>query len=745
MDKLNTQQQIAVDHIEGPLLILAGAGSGKTKVLTYKIARLLSEKYAKPEEILAVTFTNKAAAEMISRVQKLINPNAPFQSRNMAYLRRTFMPWMGTFHSICLRILKAHCELAGLSPNFVIYDTNDQADAMKGALKRLNLTDKKFNPKALLSQISSAKNEMIGPVKFEQLAQGYSQEIAAKAYPVYQKILIENSAVDFDDLLMKTVELLDNNPGILKKYQEQFKYILIDEYQDTNHAQYKLVLLLAEKRRNICVVGDDAQSIYSFRGANIQNILNFERDFQDATVVKLEQNYRSTKRILNAGNEIIAMNRNQKQKTLWTENEEGERISIYEAKDERDEAIWIAKKIKDMLDAGTDPNEIAVLYRTNAQSRAVEEGLLNYALKYRVVGGVKFYSRREIKDILSYLRVIFNPLDNLSLQRIINVPSRKIGEKKIALLNTRALQQGTSVMQYLLNIPREEESVLDKGILEFRNLMGSLIELSQDMDIVKLIKQVLKDSGYVQMLNDGSTENETRLENLKELLSVAQKYQALPPKEGLETFLNEVALVEQDDDDEDETAGRITLMTIHSAKGLEFKKVFLCGMEESLFPHSRSFEDPSEMEEERRLAYVAITRAKEKLLLSYAQSRVYFGAVNSNPVSRFLTDIPEDLTEIEDQFGVTLDSLEKDGWNRASDTGFDNGNDDWGDSPASFGFGKPAPKQENPRLVKGDVVRHPVFGQGLVVDLNDDTVVIDFAGGIRKELSLEYVQLTKVT
>lgn len=746
MDKLNPEQQLAVDTVDGPILILAGAGSGKTKVLTHKIAKLLQEKYAQPENILAVTFTNKAADEMITRVQKIMNPNVD-PLRKSAYQRRIFMPWMGTFHSICLRIIKANPELVGLSSSFVIYDTNDQLDAMKKVLKQLNLNDKKFNPRSFLGQISSAKNELVTPEKFAQMASGYMSELVAKAYPIYQKTLRDNSAVDFDDLLMLAVKLLEENPDVLDKYQAMFKYILIDEYQDTNHAQYRFALLLTEKYRNICVVGDDAQSIYSFRGANIQNILNFERDFKDAKVIKLEQNYRSTKNILSASNEVISLNSRQKQKTMWTENEEGEKLTIYEAKDEKDEAMWISKRIKQITDDGGDKSEIAILYRTNAQSRTIEEGLLNYAIKYRVVGGVKFYSRREIKDVLSYLRLIFNTFDNLSLQRIINVPKRSIGPKKVEALESRSLQEGKSMLQYLLGISEEASHVMDKNLLEFKNLMGSLIEYSNTLNIVLLIKQVLKDSGYVAMLNDGTTENESRLENLKELLSVAQKYEELAPREGLETFLNEVALVEQDDDDEDDETGKVTLMTIHAAKGLEFEHVFIAGMEESLFPHSRSFEDPSEMEEERRLAYVAITRAKKKLFMSHAQSRVYFGSLNSNPVSRFLTDIPSELTEIEDRFGVTGDSLARSGWTKA-DTGFDNGGDDWGDdwsAPKPLGMlGQKKPASAKQMFNKGDMIRHPVFGAGLIVDINDDTVLIDFAGGIRKELSLEYVQLTKI-
>ncbi len=730
MDTLNPQQQLAVNTTYGPILVLAGAGSGKTKVLTYKIAKLLQDKIAQPENILAVTFTNKAAAEMINRVQKIINPNAKSVANN-AYLRRVFMPWMGTFHSICVRILKAHAHLVGLTENFVIYDTNDQLDAIKQVLKEMNLSDKKFNPRSFLAQISSAKNELITPEKFAVLAQGYMQELVAKVYPLYQKVLKNNSAVDFDDLLQLAVKLLEENPDVLTKYQELFKFILIDEYQDTNHAQYRFALMLSEKHRNICVVGDDAQSIYSFRGANIQNILNFERDFPDAQVIKLEQNYRSTKNILAASNEVISLNPKQKKKVMWTENVTGEKLTIYEARDEKDEALWIAKHIKKIVDDGNSYEDIAILYRTNAQSRNIEEGLLNYAINYRVVGGVKFYARKEVKDILAYLRLIFNPLDNLSLKRVINVPKRSVGPKKIQALEALALRNGQSMLQYLLGLDESSGQSFDKGLLEFKHLLATLTEAAKNLNITLLIKQVLKDSGYVAMLNDGSSENENRLENLKELLSVAQKYDTLEPRDGLETFLNEVALVEQDTDDEDETGGKVTLMTIHAAKGLEFNNVFLAGMEESLFPHSRSFEDPSEMEEERRLAYVAITRAKKKLFMSYAQSRVFFGSISTNMVSRFLTDIPQELTEIEDSLGLTTDSLERDGWSKVADNN------------TSF-FESDLKKTNNSKLVKGDMVKHPIFGAGLVVDISDDTIIIDFSGGIRKEFALEFVQLTKI-
>lgn len=727
MDKLNEQQQLAVDKTNGPILILAGAGSGKTKVLTYRIANLLEKKLTQPENILAVTFTNKAANEMKSRVYKLLNPTSNIVWDAKSYKSRMFMPWMGTFHAVCVRILKANTEILNLNPNFIIYDANDQLDAVKDVLKKLGLNDKKFNPRGILSQISSAKNELISPEKYLTMAQGFMQEIVGQIYPEYQKILRNNSAMDFDDLLTKTVELFEQFPAVLEKFQDLFKYIMIDEYQDTNFVQYRFANLLAAKTRNICVVGDDAQSIYSFRGANIQNILNFERDYADAVVIKLEQNYRSTKKILNASNEIISLNRNQKPKTMWTQNDEGDKLSLYEAQNEKDEALWIGQKIKELTMNDFNANEMAILYRTNAQSRTLEEGLLNMGINYRVVGGLKFYSRKEIKDMIAYLRLIFNKEDNLSLYRIINVPKRGIGEKKLQSLQEESSRQQKMILPYLISLTNEEaENELEKNIQQFRLMMKQLIENSASLNVTNLIKETLKVSGYLDMLNDGTTENEARAENLKEMLSVAQKYDEMDPHTGLETFLNEIALIEQESNTDDIETDRVTLMTIHAAKGLEFEYVFIAGMEEGLFPHSRSYVDPVEMEEERRLAYVALTRAKKKLYLTYTQSRVYFGSINSNPISRFITDIPEELIFYEDSQGS---GLGVDGWSKIDS--------DDADSAIESAFTKKV------ELHKGDTVKHATFGIGMVEDISDDTVIIRFSVG-KKELSLEYVQLQKL-
>ncbi len=719
MDELNSEQKKAIETIKGPILILAGAGSGKTKVLTHKVAHLIKNKIADKERILAVTFTNKAAAEMKHRIYALLGKTDITSN----YAGSLFLPWIGTFHSICLRLLKANALEIGLSPNFIIYDSNDQVDAVKEALKRLNIDSKKFSPKGMLSHISSAKNEMIGPTEYAKLAQGYIGDVVAKIYPVYQKILSENSALDFDDLLVKTVKMFEEYPSILEKFQNLFEFVLIDEYQDTNHAQYRLANMLAEKHRNICVVGDDAQSIYSFRGANIQNILNFERDYPEAVVIKLEQNYRSTKKILEASNEIISLNRNQKPKKMWTENADGDKITIYDAQNEKDEALWIGNKISELIKKGISASEIVCLYRTNAQSRNIEEGLLNLAINYKVVGGVRFYSRREIKDMLAYLRLLYNPQDFLSLERVINMPKRGVGPKKISELLILASEAHKGALTYLLELDEEHVKLLDKGLINFRSIILELSALSKEVTITKLIKEAVKITGYLDMLNDGTTENEARIENLKELLTVSTKYDNLEPQKALETFLNEVSLIEQDENSKDAEDGEVvTLMTIHAAKGLEFNHVFIAGMEEGLFPHSRSYLDPSEMEEERRLAYVAYTRAKQKLYLTHTESRVYFGSINSNPVSRFVTDIPEYLLEIE-----TPESSDPyAGWSKHEE-------------PDVSDF----IRSSNSTLVKGDKVKHPVFGVGFIVDMNDDTIIIQFSGG-KKELALEYVQLEKL-
>lgn len=702
LKELNPQQRIAVETSDGPLLILAGAGSGKTKVLTYRIAYILEQKLAYPEQILAVTFTNKAAGEMKARIAKLLGSNIT-------------LPWMGTFHSICVKILKRDGHKLGLGANFSIYDPGDQVDCVKEAMERLNISVKEVNPRAVHSHISNAKNELISPEDFASFANGYFQEIVGQIFPVYQQILRENNAVDFDDLLAYTVKLLQTDKEVLAKYQELYKYILVDEYQDTNQAQYILVNLFAAKHKNICCVGDDDQSIYSFRGANIRNILNFHRDYPGATIIKLEQNYRSTQKILDAAHSVVRKNKNRTDKKLWTDNDHGENIVIYTAENERNEADWMVNKCKELIAAGTHADDIAVLYRTNAQSRSIEEACVRLSLPYRIIGGVRFYERKEIKDILAYLRVLYNPDDDNSLKRIINVPRRNVGPKAISDLQAKAKLAPSSMIKLLLqeNVPQEA-----KGVEKFGTILRDLMTKSQELNIVELIDYILEKTEYIEMLQDGSAENEARIENLQELVSVAAKYAEAGAPAGLAMFLDEVSLLEEDKPEIDEN-GAVTMMTIHAAKGLEFEHVFLVGMEEGLFPHSRVFTDPTELEEERRLAYVAITRAKKYLYMIHADSRLFFGQRQNNMPSRFMDDIPEEL----------------------KDKAFHVKKDTWEDVSFDDGWSKPA---EYPELRSGDKVKHEYFGVGSVISVNGELVKISFGSHGTKELSMEFAPLQKL-
>jgi DNA helicase-2/ATP-dependent DNA helicase PcrA len=703
---LNPEQQKAVDLVDGPILILAGAGSGKTRVLTYRVFNLINKKYAYPENILAVTFTNKAAKEMKQRISMLISGG-----KNSGLT----LPWVGTFHSICVRILRRHSDLIGYSKEFSIYDTADQLDAVKDAMKSLNIGEKAIRPRAALNYISSAKSELITSAQYGNFAVGYIQQLVSQIYPGYQRILHDNSAFDFDDLLMKTVELFQQNAEVLGRYQELFKYVLVDEYQDTNHAQYILTGLLAAKYKNICVVGDDAQSIYSFRGATIHNILNFEKDYPDAVVIKLEQNYRSSKKILNASNAVISLNRNQKHKTLWTENDEGETITLFEALDEKGEAKWVSEQISSL-----DSDDIAILYRTNAQSRAMEEALLEDGISYQIVGSIEFYKRKEIKDTLAYLKILSNQQDDLSAKRIINVPRRGVGSVTLTNLEREARATGKAIIPYLLSLTDIEVGRWGKGVTEFTRVIRELVVQSKNKTVDVLIEYVIDLSGYKLSLDDGSSEGESRLENIKELQSVAKNFANLPAVESLAGFLEELALVEDKIANRD-VEPKVKLMTIHSAKGLEFDYVFIVGMEEGIFPHSNSFLEPEGMEEERRLAYVAMTRARKKLFMTHTSSRLYFGSRNSNPLSRFATDIPETLTDVES-------------WQKGGNVWGNSFDDDDEDSDSETEF---------PELNSGDRVSHQIFGAGVVVEVDDSTVVIRFPSGT-KELSREYAQLTKI-
>lgn len=714
LETLNPQQKEAVMTTEGPLLILAGAGSGKTKVLTYRIAFLIDAGITTPDNILAVTFTNKASAEMKHRIKSILKETT--RGGDVQEI-----PWMGTFHSICMKILRRNAQHIGFDNNFTVYDSQDQQSAVKEAMKRLNIDIKETNPRAVLNYISSAKNELIESSVYESYADGYFQERVAEIYPVYQKVLKENNAMDFDDLIMNTVKLLVENKNILQYFQNTFKYILVDEYQDTNHAQYVLITMLAKEYQNICCVGDDDQSIYAFRGATIKNILSFEKDYPDAKVIKLEQNYRSTKKILDASYSVISKNRSRKDKKLWTENDDGENICLYEASDEESEARFVISKIEEIRKKNEYPADeiyknFAVLYRTNAQSRSLEESFINSGIPYRIVGGVKFYERKEIKDIISYLRLFINPRDNNSLERIVNLPKRGIGNKTIEEYKLRSSSESKGILEYMV----ENVSSLAAGGKSFVAMYQDLLEASKKMQIVDFINYVLERTGYVKMLKDGTLENESRIENLKELITVASRYDEDLPPEGLRSFLEEVSLLEGISA-ENESDNVVTLMTIHSAKGLEFDHVFVVGVEEGLFPHTNSILDQKEMEEERRLAYVAITRAKKNLYLSHAVSRRYFGSIQRNPISRFIEDIdPGLLTKEADYYRSDYSSS------------FDNFFEDDYLVP-SFDF------------KVGDKVKHEYFGKGVVKYVHGNNIEIDFGPiyGV-KELMLEYARLEKL-
>ena len=635
---LNPVQKQAVEHMEGPLLIMAGAGSGKTKVLTCRIANLLAHGVA-PYRILAITFTNKAATEMKERAERMIGAAAKDV-------------WLSTFHSFCARFLRREIEATELyKKNFVIYDTSDSQAVIKDALKQLELDEKQYTPGSILNAISNAKNQLQGPRTFRKLADGFFQQKVADVYDIYQKKLRDNNALDFDDLLMVSVTLLEENEDIREKYQRRCQYILVDEYQDTNGAQYQLTKILAAGHKNLCVVGDADQSIYGWRGADIRNIMDFENDYPDATTIKLEQNYRSTKTILAAANAVIEHNTERKKKALWTENPEGEKVTTYQATDERDEAHFIATTMmKQKTIFNADYGDMAVLYRTNAQSRILEEGLMAAHIPYTMVGGLKFYDRKEIKDIVAYLRVIFNPLDDVSLLRIINVPKRGLGATSVAKLVDYAAAEELTLFDVISNpdmlatIPGITARV-KKPLELFTTFLFNTMATAGNLAMDDLIERVLDESGYKKELEeDKKPEAKDRLENLKEFVGMAKEFMKSEEQPTLENFLAQLSLV-SDIDNADMEDDRVTLMTLHAAKGLEFPIVFMAGMEEGVFPHSRTLMDVSQLEEERRTCYVGITRAERKLYLTYARTRMLYGHMNANPPSRFLKEIPEEYLE----------------------------------------------------------------------------------------------------
>ena len=634
LENLNDMQKEAVIATEGPCLVIAGAGSGKTKVLTHKIAYLMAEKNVKPWNILAITFTNKAANEMKQRAENLVGDCVNDI-------------WIGTFHSICVRILRKFIDRIGFDNSFIIFDTSDQKTVVKECMKELKIDDKLFSDKSVLYEISNAKNEMLEPAEYaEKSANDYRKEVIAKIYRLYQDKLKENNAIDFDDIINFTIKILKNNQDVLDFYTDKFKYVLVDEYQDTNKSQFTLVTLLASKYGNITVVGDNDQGIYSFRGADITNILNFEKDFPGTKIIKLEQNYRCTRNILKAANAVIKNNTVKYDKKLWTENDEGTKPEIYSGDDEYDEASYLISRINTLRrEEYYKYNDFAVLYRMNSQSRAIEDILRRENIPYKIIGGLKFYERKEIKDIIAYLRLIFNPSDNLSLKRIINEPKRGVGKTSLDSIQEIADNNNTSMYEVIKNADKYGLNRVYTNTREFITLIEYLRSVKDDIKISDLIKQTLNKSGYTQALKvENTIEAESRIQNLDEFLTVAIEFEDESADNTLAEFLEGITLT-TDLDNTDTTEDSVTLMTLHSAKGLEFPVVFLVGMEEGIFPGYKSIGEPQELEEERRLFYVGITRAKEFLYLTCAKRRTIFGSTSYNPVSRFVTEIPNDVLE----------------------------------------------------------------------------------------------------
>lgn len=735
---LNPEQRRAVTTVNGPVLILAGAGSGKTKTLTHRIAYLIAETRVSPHSILAVTFTNKAAAEMKERVEHLLA-----QAEGEAAWRAP--EFMGTFHSLCVRILRRDIEPLGYSRNFNIIDADDQLGLVKKAMKEIEMNPDQLRPRSLLEAISTAKNRQITVERFTSEAQSYFEELVAKVYERYQASLRAENCLDFDDLIALTVRLFKEHPDVLARYQALFRYILVDEYQDTNPLQYELVTMLAREHRNLFVIGDDYQSIYSWRQADIRNILSFEEDYPEAVVITLDQNYRSTQTILDAATSIIENNVNQRHKKLWTEKKEGENIVLYPAVDENDEARFIVDEIRALRSAGRPYHDAAILYRTNAQSRSMEEALLKAAIPYLIIGGVRFYARKEIKDVLAYLRFLANPRDLLALERLIDEPKRGIGAATIALWTEAAREQS---LDYLAIIPhlrarallQEKKLKTLEGIAELFLHWRDSLEHETGLTLAQLIDLVTRESGYLETLRDGTTEGEVREENVKELLSVATKFNTLPAREGLTRFLEEVALI-ADTDSLDEGADAVRLMTVHSSKGLEFPVVFLIGLEEGIFPHSRSALSPSELEEERRLMYVGLTRAREKAYLLHAEMRTLFGGMQVNPPSRFLAEIPETLVERREQKpGSTFFSDRKPSYGR--NFGYRSRTSQSAQTAREKVLERPTEKATD--LRPGDMVEHPQFGSGLVISIDGKLVSIAFKRAGVKKMMLGVAPLKKV-
>jgi DNA helicase II / ATP-dependent DNA helicase PcrA len=741
---LNKIQRAAVVHGDGPLLIFAGAGSGKTRVLTHRIAHLIQKRQVWPRQIIAVTFTNKAAAEMRERLELLVGEKA---AKEML---------VGTFHAICARLLREKGSSIGVDRDFTVYDDSDQMTLIKECLSQLNIDETTYKPRGILSQISKAKEELISPEDYPKHFHGQYESVAGRLYTLYQEKLKLNRALDFDDLIGMTVRMLREREDVREHYQNRFRHVLVDEYQDVNHAQYELTRLFSGKHKNLCVVGDDFQGIYAWRGANIQIILDFEKDYPDATVFKLEQNYRSTKNIIEAANAVIANNRKQKKKELWTHNSDGDGIGLYEANNEQEEAVFTAMKIQNGKNGGKNFSDHAVLYRTNAQSRAFEEVFINYRVPYRIIGGLRFYERKEIKDILCYLRLINNPFDSVSLQRVVNTPARGIGQTTWEKVEAEAQALEQTTWDALLRLGEIEgiRPQTRKALESFVKMIEAFRAVREQKTVTQMVADVFEKTGYMAELErERTVESQTRIENLKELLTVTQEFERTTEDTTLRNFLEQTALV-SDIDSMQKGEDAVVMMTLHSAKGLEFPVVFLAGLEEGVFPHARSMQSDSQMEEERRLAYVGITRAREELYLMYATRRTIFGMMQAGGLSRFIREIPREL--LEPVAGTRLPGQRRESPTEGRVIG------------GGVGPRKPVPTSIPTRPVAqptvpasttpaapqvapfraGEKVKHAVFGQGVVVSCttagDDSQVQVAFPNVGIKKLVAKYAKLEKV-
>ncbi len=761
LSMLNPQQRLAAETLEGPVLILAGAGSGKTRALTCRVANLMAHGVP-AYHILALTFTNKAAKEMKERIAVLVGDEA-----NDA--------WVSTFHATCARILRRDIEKLGYSRSFVIYDDDDQAAVLKEILKRLNIDDKFLPIRELKSKISDAKNKLMGPSEwFEHSERDFRSQQIKRVFLEYETRLRALNALDFDDLLVRTLELMAEHPPVLQYYRQRFQYVMVDEYQDTNYAQYMLVKLLTDESRNLCVVGDDDQSIYGWRGADIRNILDFEKDYPDAKVIKLEQNYRSSANILDAANQVIAHNSGRKEKKLWTEQPEGELIRLFAAGDEREEAAWVSDRIRQMNRHGESYGNMAILYRTNAQSRVLEEMLMRSAIPYKVFGGQKFYDRKEVRDVIAYLRVIVNPSDDVSLRRIINVPKRAIGDSTVQELMNHARENNMPLYSALSDIPESLSARPRKCVTDFFMLMTMLLALKETMSLTEFVTTLVDKTGLLaQYQKEDSDEARSRVENIQEFMGAVEEYAKVTDNPTLEDYLENVSLVTDLDQQEDER-GYVTLMTLHSAKGLEFPNVFMTGMEEGIFPSARSLQDDTRMEEERRLCYVGITRAQKRLFISRATQRMLYNQVNRNAPSRFLQEIParlmtDEMATMREHFGdrAQMQGRTRNQYNRGGATPRTTPSSTPTVRPGGsglkglnipgvqkgFGFSQSPARQLSDSVLQnmyqpGDRVRHLKFGEGTVLEVtgtgSTSRIKIEFTAYGVKEFALTVAPIVKV-